>query len=88
MTIELAPELEAEVTKYSAAKGIDPKEFVEKALVDAVASERAAIMPEKKEDIRVFLDRLAGTSPPVNAHLTETFTRETIYADDDEKFQL
>jgi hypothetical protein len=87
MTIQLAPEMEFEIVKVAAAKGIAPDAYVERAVAEALAWERASQEPEK-EDIRVFLDRLAMMAPVVDAHPTATFDREMIYCDDMEKFDL
>jgi len=81
MTIELAPELEAKIVRIAEARGMAPSEYVGELIADTLAW-RKAPQPDR-EDIRVFLDRLANIAKPVDVLTTEMFDRETLYAEDD-----
>lgn len=86
MTIELAPELEAEVTRAAAARGVDPGKYVNEIVAGSLEWRKQPDL--EREDIRVFLDRLADIAKPSYTLTTETFSREMIYADDMEKFEF
>jgi len=81
MTIELAPELEAQVERVAAARGIAPGEYVGELVAVSLAWRKAP--KQDRENIREFLDRWASIARPVDALTTETFSREMLYADDD-----
>ncbi len=80
MTIQLAPELEAEVERLATERGVDPSDFVNELVAGTVAWRKPR---EQKEDISVFFDRLEAISRHIPVLQTETFSRDMIYADDD-----
>jgi len=86
MTIELAPELEAAVARAAAERGVDPGKYVSQIVASSLEWRRQPDM--EREDIRVFLDRLASMGRPVDTLPTDTFSREMIYPDDMEKYEL
>jgi hypothetical protein len=88
MTIQLAPEMESQVARVAAAKGMAPDTYVQRAVAEALAWERSSPQPGRKEGLLAFVERLTQGSPDVPAHQTATFDREMIYSDDMEKFDL
>jgi hypothetical protein len=83
ITVEIKPEVQAELAAQAAARGIDVPAYV--ATILEQAAQPARIEPKNRslEEFEETLDRIAQFSHKIPVLPDEAFSRESLYQDHD-----
>jgi len=83
LTVQIKPEIEAELAAQAAALGLDVSAYAAAVLEQAVVQPAAAFRHKSPKEIRAWLDSMAEFSDQIPPTPGETFPRDMIYQDHD-----
>ena len=83
ITIEIKPEIEAELARQAEVHGMDVPAYAASLLEQAAKPSQPHINDHSLEEFEKSLDRMAQFSDKIPALPDEAFSRESIYRDHD-----
>lgn len=84
MAVELMiePDVEARLTEVAAASGMTPGVYAGQMITTALGGSKTNHLHARKEDLEIFLKRIAWNRELPKAAHTEMYDREMLYADE------
>lgn len=82
ITINIKPEIEAELASQAEVRGMDVPAYAA-SLLERAAKSRRSDVDRDLEEFEKSLDRIAQYSDKIPALPDEAFSRESLYRDDD-----
>ena len=83
ITINIKPEIEAELARQAQVRGMDVTAYAASLLEDAAKPSQPQVDDRSLEEFERSLDRMAQFSDKIPALPDEAFSRESIYRDHD-----
>ncbi len=83
--LDIAPDLQAELSRRAAVEGTSAEAYAASLLAEALHRQGTvrSATPRTPEEIRAWLDELAAFSDEIPPQPGQTFSREMIYQDHD-----